>query len=229
MNKNFLWLSFALLLHCQRQTTSPSRIPDAPTLLPAPADSLTDEHGIDAIPEMDAILVEWIPGPDYEGYALYRRSAQEATYQRLKKFSAADSSYTDTRVALNVRYFYYLTAQNDLENWSPPSDTVSYMLIEKATNLFYLQPDNQFQWHQQHIPPRRYILKLFNAMSGQLVWMRRIEPLYHQDEQSVSYNDDGSAGDQTLASGTEYTWRIDSVGPSAGSGSESMWASISVP
>jgi hypothetical protein len=224
MNRAVIFLLFTILSACQKQSTLPHNIPKAPVLLPTPADTLNIERGLDAVPERDAIQVDWMRGGDYEVYALYRRSAMDAKFYLQQKFNSSDSSYLDTNVMLNVRYDYYLVAQNESEYWSPPSDTVSYMLIEKASNLFFSVQDQTFHWHQQEIPPRQFVLKLFEDRTLDLIWLRKVTPLYQQSEQSLQYNDDGKAMKTELAPGTSYIWRIDSIGPTDHSGSESQWS-----
>ena len=51
----------------------------------------------------------------------------------LVKLSGSVQSFIDSlNVQVGRRYYYYITALNDDEVESLPSDTLSYMLLEKA-------------------------------------------------------------------------------------------------
>jgi hypothetical protein len=229
MNRYLYLCIIYVFFACQKQSTAPPQLPSAPVLWSSPADTSTQERGIDAIPERNALQIEWHTDYLYDGYALYRRSGNETRFLLVWKFGREDSSFIDDTVLLNVRYDYYLRAQNEFGTWSPPSDTVSYMLIEKVTDLFFSPQDNSFRWQQQLIPPRGFLLKLYNNQTKKLIWMRQVAPLYQYSEQAVTFNDDGKALEPTLSSGMEYYWRIDSVGPTTHSGSESSWSSFIMP
>ncbi|MBN1997405.1 hypothetical protein JW935_07630 [candidate division KSB1 bacterium] len=226
--KRLLFLFTCLLIgvFCQKGPNNPDPLPPAPDLIRTLPDTSIIEGGIDAIPEYDAIRIEWIDRPIYEKYALYRKAANEDVFLLLHFSPAGDSAFTDMiNISLNTRYYYYLKGMDENGNWSAPSDTLNYLLIPKVNNLVYSTSDSSFYWSRQEIPPRSFIVKLFTKADNRLVWRCQIEPIYHQSVQYVKFNVDGTAKQQ-LQSGIWYIWRIDSVGPAQNSGSESGWNSF---
>lgn len=225
-----LFAFVTLLIFCQKQTNEAKELLDPPVLLASPADTLVEERGIDAIPESDAIRVEWLREDRFAGYSLFRRSDEEEDFALLKKIAGQDSFYVDREVELNKRYYYYLLGKDEKNLWSEPSDTVDYMLLPKAYNLSVsLQEQITFLWHVVDITPAFYILKLFDDLLDQAIWVSTVPSDYEGLEETATYNWDGRAVLPNLQSGRKYRWRIDIVGPAVNSGSESRWHKFVMP
>ena len=87
------------------------REPAKVTLISSSTDTSKVEEGIDAIPESDAIRIEWQPSIDdlVTGYSLYRSSDQE-DFEKIALISIPDSTYEDLAVEIYERYYYYIRA-----------------------------------------------------------------------------------------------------------------------
>ncbi|MBC7187691.1 MAG: hypothetical protein H5U38_11720 [Calditrichaeota bacterium] len=216
--------SFFLL--CSKNVTE-ERGPAAPILLPPPDELAVVEKGIDAVPEADAIQLDWLApeGEEVAGFRLYRRTGRSGPFLLLKSFKAQDSTYVDAAgIEIGTRYFYFMTAVDYSGRESAPSDTVDYMLVPKAFNLHCsagLTP--VFRWHVQDYPAQ-YVLKLFDLSDGSKVWFSLVPSSYQGQEEVVTYNWDGAAAAPALVSGRQYRWRVDVVGVERNSGSESAWS-----
>jgi len=222
---------FILVIYCSKQIDKPENLVQAPILLSSPPDTLVNERGIDAVPEDDAIRVEWINEDRFVKYTLYRKSEDEEDFSLLANATENDSFIVDQQdIFINKRYYYYLTARDRDGHWSEPSDTVDYMLVAKAYNLAVSFQDKlRFHWNVVEITPDRYILKLFDDKTDSVVWFSRVSSNYQGTEESVDYNWDGRAVTAQLTSGVKYRWRIDIIGPTAHSGSESNWHKFIMP
>lgn len=201
----------------------------APRLLPSPPDTALVEIGIDAVDFGDFIQLDWQPaeGTRPVGYRIYRSRQKQTDFAVLVELSGTRTSYIDSSgIQLGIRYYYYLTALDDDQNESLPSDTLSYLLVEKASLLSNtLEPQPSFSWHVGAIPAEFYVLKLVEADTDRRIWVTRVKSSYSQSEQ-VKFNYDGTAAEETLRSGIPYRWRVDVIGPAANSGSESRWKSF---
>ncbi|MDH7561408.1 MAG: hypothetical protein QHJ34_14435, partial [bacterium] len=201
--------------------------PPAPILLKPPDDLAVVEKGIDAVPEADAIQLDWLApdGEDLAGFRLYRRTGRSGAFLLLKSFKAQDSTHVDAAgIEVGTRYFYLMTAVDHFGRESAPSDTVDYQLVPKAFNLHCtasLTP--VFRWHVQDYPGQ-YVLKLFDLSDGSKVWFSLVQSSYTGQEEVVPYNWDGTAAASALVSGRQYRWRVDVVGVERNSGSESAWS-----
>jgi hypothetical protein len=219
------------IIACSKQPTNDQPLLPAPVLISSPADTLVIERGIDAIPDADAIQVDWELNTAFAGYELYRAKQDEGTFVLLKKFGKTDSSYIDYQnITLNKRYYYLLKGFDKKQNESVPSDTVDYMVIEKAFNLSVTLADPIiFHWQVKEVLSPFYVLKVFDDVTGENVWLCKISSAFHGLEEQVTYNWDGKAGLSRLSSGRRYRWRVDIVGPSTRSGSESGWDQFVMP
>ena len=205
------------------------RLP-APHLLPSPPDTALVEEGIDAVEFGDFIQLDWRPRGEARPfqYKIYRRSEKDQAFTMLVKLSGSVQSFIDSlNVQVGRRYYYYITALNDDEVESLPSDTLSYMLLEKAFLLSNTaSPVPVFSW-QVSTSPETFVLKLIEADTGEKVWVTQIKSSYSQMEQIV-FNADGSSRIDSLRRNVTYKWRIDIVGPSMNSGSESQWKRFTI-
>ncbi len=220
-------ICFCLFLACTENEEEQPLL-RAPEILESPNDMDELENGIDAVPQADAIQVQWINEDIYTGYQIHRKAQDEQNFTLLAEAAEGDSAFVDTNIELFKRYYYYLTGFDD--NQSMPSDTVNYMLVTKAYNLSVsLQQEIRFHWQLEDIAPDEYILKLFKDATGEKIWFSRIQSSYQGMSESVVYNWDGTAAFNDLERGVQYRWRIDIVGPANFSGSESAWHRFIVP
>ncbi len=226
------FIVFCCALHCDRQTTTPEPLAIRVMFVPASADTMVIERGIDAVPESDAIQLQWQRHNGLSEYRLFRKSADELAYRLLAVMTGQDSIYTDSdNIRLNVRYFYYLIAANYEGRATLPSDTVDYQLLPKPVNLAQAFRQDTLLFHWQPAPqslPDYYLLKLFDDATAQLIWLTQI-PSYQAIEEKVVYNRDGRARMARLESGKQYRWRVDAVGSVARCGSESQWQKFTAP
>jgi hypothetical protein len=216
-------------LGCDPQPTEPEDRLEAPVLLSPPDDMAVDEAGLDAIPGRNAIGVVWRTAQERSRYQLYRRAEDEDRFSHLAEVQAPDTSYVDGQVALYKRYAYYVTHTSGART-SPPSDTLDYMLVEKAINLSVSLADSLlFYWQIQGTPPDRYIVKLFDDVTQEAIWISRVPSGYEGTDESVTFNWDGEAGLDPLRRDRRYRWRVDIVGPALNSGSESRYHYFVLP
>jgi len=215
---------FLLCLGCS--TEFEDKGPPPPTLLPPPDDLAVVEKGIDAVPEGDAIQLDWLPsdGQEVAGYRLYRRAGRTGAFLLLKSFRAQDTTFVDpSGIEVGTRYFYFMTAVDRAGREGSPSDTVDYMLVPKAFSLHCTAtPTPIFRWHV-HDYPAQYVLKLFDLNDGTKIWFSVVQSDYADQDEEVPYNWDGTAAIPVLTAGRTYRWRVDVVGTERNSGSESAW------
>lgn len=216
---------FFLLLFCRKQATDVEPIVEIPFIIPTPADTAVVERGLDAVPELDAIQIEWQRSSQYQGCKIYRRCEDEDEFRVVARMGVNDSLFLDSNeIFTNKRYYYYLRAHDGQQNWSEPSDTVHYKLLPKAINLSIIAGDSlQFNWQVQEITPGYYVIKLFDNQTAEDIWISLVPSGYAGMEESALFNSDGRAKIQKLIPGRRYRWRIDIVGATLFSGSESRW------
>ncbi|RME00371.1 MAG: hypothetical protein D6814_03635 [Calditrichaeota bacterium] len=183
------------------------------------------EIGIDAVESGDYIQLDWQTSGTQkpENFRIYRREGKSEDFVQIAQVSGNKTTFLDSSgIKIGTRYYYYLTAVNDDDVESEASDTLSYLLVEKAFLLSNtLQPVPVFTW-QVRTNPEVYVLKLIEADTERKIWVTKVRSAYSQTEQ-VKYNIDGTALLDSLQTGVAYKWRIDIVGPAENSGSESSW------
>jgi len=218
-------LDVLLLSNCKKNADNPVPIPEAPVILSSPPDTVLTEKGIDAIPDNNAIQIQWELDSIFNGYRLYKKSQKDEIFSLAADLGEADSLYIDEKnVVFNVRYFYFIKGVDENGTWSESSDTVNYMLIAKAFNLLVSSEEHLlFHWQFYDYSPEMYILKLFDAQDDNLIWMSEIMPSYETLDEQAQFNWDGKAKIRQLVPGKAYQWRVDIRGPSLNSGSESHW------
>jgi hypothetical protein len=222
-------LGFAAAWQCDTQPTQHQEAVPPPYFVLAPDDTTQAEYGVDAIPESDAIFLQWQRATVHDRFRLFRRTRDEKSFTFIATLSGADTTFIDP-VAVGIRCYYYLIAGDEGENWSAPSDTVDYLLIDKAAQLKVLfGPPIEFQWQFQGTNPGQYILRLVDEESAQLVWLSLVRSAYQGPQEKANYNWDGEAKEPVLVSGRRYRWRIDCRGSEKHSGSESVWQRFIVP
>ncbi len=220
-----------LTFHCKPKNSNQAvQNPQPPVMVPKSSETAGKEKGIDAVPEADAIFVEWFSTKDetVRHWKLFRRDSQQG-FELIITLTAVDTSYLDENVETGKRYFYFLTAVNAAGLESLPSDTVSYKLLPKPVNLgniLTVRPD--FEWHFIGVPPVLYVLRLFQNPSKRLIWLSQVTPNYGATEH-VRFNWDGKAIEDSLQRGISYYWRVDEIGAELNCGSESNWKIFTIP
>ena len=221
----FFLVIVLFLFACDKEVNKPEVLADPPVLIQSPSETDLSEAGIDAIPENDAIQIQWELNTELKGYKLYRRAQNEDQFSVIRTFNDKDSIFYDSEnITYNTRFFYCLEGKDKNNNWTEPSDTLDYMLVVKAFNLYQTAGENlTFHWQFQDFSPEMYYLKLYDEATDDLIWMSEVQPSYTTLEEQVEYNWDGRALKQALDSNRSYRWRIDVKGPDRNSGSESNW------
>lgn len=210
-------------ISCEENGTSPEPELARPRFVSAAPDSAELEAGIDAVPEEEAIFLQWRRETSLAGFELNRRREGERDFVRLTALTAADSSYLD-RTPAGVRCFYYLRGVDDGGRYSAPSDTADYLLLPKATALMITAGDTmRFSWAMTGMRPSAYLIRLEAEESGTVVWICSVEPNFTTTRESARWNQNRRARQECLSRGVKYRWRIDCVGASPHSGSESAW------
>jgi len=223
-----LLLAAICLLACSDNSSGPEVLLPVPKIFPNPPDMSEQERGIDAIEDMDAFIIEWQPDEQYEGFELYRRAENEEKYQLVKTIGKQDSFFVDvvadSNVQLNMRYYYYIRGFDEKKHKSEPSDTVDYKLLPKAMSLSESMAEKlMFHWSVPDFSFESYVLKLYDITAEEYIWIMRVYTSYQGTDESVGFNTDGNAKISQLTRNQHYRWRIDVVGPSPNSGSESNW------
>jgi len=259
MKNSFFCISILFIyLAC----TQPDEVKDPPpqkvdiVLKTVYSDTLANEQGIDAEPNPSGggnmIQIMWKYHPQtskLSHFNIYRsvftltsKVFELVGVKYIDGLSLSDTMYNDTKdLVKDTRYSYVVTAvdKNDLE--SSHSDTVSYMLTEKAVELSLnnsspsdiTSTDLWFKWAvESGETPERYYLRIERIISQTfhpLVYVEEIKSTYQTPQ---SYNLTGNWLKQTLENG-QYRWRIDCVGNEdyareLYSGAESDWAFFSV-
>lgn len=241
-----MWLAILALLifGCEKGLTRGDTTPPAPpVLLPHPPDSLASEHGIDAVPENDYIRLEWLPNEeeDLAGYEIYRATWPDTTdfklirilgKEQVQTIIDGDTTYNywdDTAVADSSELFftkfrYAMKAYDEADNKSNLSEAVDYGLLEK---IILYQPHDTvntpvptFKWDDPNLSSTGYILKVYDLNLAEMIWISGTI-IAHKD--SIQYNADQKATQDSLIADHQYKWRIDAIGPDYTFGSESKW------
>ncbi|MDZ7374612.1 MAG: hypothetical protein ONB23_11670 [candidate division KSB1 bacterium] len=218
-----LALAIILLAGCGEEAAGPRLSLPAPVLLPPPSDLAEEERGLDAVPDRDAIQIEWQRYLDEQAAVeIYRACDRPVSFAKIASVGARDTCYLDEGVAIGRRYWYFLVARRGSER-SRPSDTLSYRLLDKP---YALSEEGGrvpiFRWQVREVPVA-YVIKLFDGTADTRVWFAVVTPDYGALVEQVRFNSDGSAVVDSLVSGRVYRWRVDVVAPEAAAGAESNW------
>lgn len=242
---SFILFVFLIIFGCTEQENVPQDPPEKVRLVQKEAgfDTMGVERGIDAEPNplggSNFIQLMWYRHEQeatLSHFKIYRSEHPEGTvnYNLIatteNRPNKLDTLYLDTQeLSINNRYYYYVTAINQDNAESEPSDTVYYTLVEKATDLslnnnisVITQPVMNFRW--SIVPsqaPDFYILRIERFLSDSFHPLIYID-LIQDYNNPVQYNL-GGTWLKTLFSNGQYRWRVDCVGPDLLSGSESDW------
>ncbi len=197
-------------------------------MIPVVADTCWIEQGIDAVPEGDAIRLEWIPSEEeyVASYRVYRSTLREGPYETAGISAAGDSAFVDSGVVPNMRYYYYVQALSEDGISSDPSDTVDYRLLEKAVGLIpggvIAGFGGLFSWEDPN-NEAYYIIRVEESGTGNRIWIGRKNSGYTGGREEAEFNFDGNAAQPILQNGLEYRWRVDVGSAQENCGSESQW------
>ncbi len=226
-------------VYCKDQSNQ-SPPPAKVQLVTKTAENDPVEHGIDAIPEKDAIFLEWHPNTEKNlaGYIVYRSEVENSQFVEVGKitkyYEKIDTTFTDSLVALNTRYYYFVRAFDDLNQIGDPSDTVSYKLWVKPVLFAPVGAISD--------PTTIVFIWEFNASFVPNTFVFRIERLGSSGftnffTQDFSLGDDYTPHQEweisklplssPLPTGM-YRWRIDPIGNEPLYGAESNWMMFAV-
>lgn len=223
-----------VILNCDKKVNSGGRKPFPLTMLYPTPDTLQVERGIDAIPEGNVIQVAWIPKDDSDirHYLLYRTRDIDNPFIRYAQIAPSDSIYLDENVFINNRYYYFMYVVNNDGLQSDPSDTVDYMLVEKAIELHVTlendrsRPDFTWTDPNPHLTPY-YTIRVLKDATEEYVWISKVETQFNEiPKQTIRFNETGNAFVDSLETNVIYKWRVDIQGVEDASGSESEWETI---
>lgn len=242
MVKGFLvWFAVALaaLSGCQSGSGSQEEPPPRVQLIPKGPEDAVEEKGIDAVPESDAIYLEWFPVNDMDlvAYDIFRQANDSSgtfikvgSVQRQFENEVLPTSFIDSTVSLNVRYYYYVEARDEAGLSSEPSEKTSYMLVDKPSlqSPSGVMQDTLFVWDfSENYVPLEFVFRLERKEGENFVPFH----LYVGDLQFnlLAHQEWGMHRLQlfNLPPGF-YRWRIDVLGSEPNQGAESNWKTFVV-
>lgn len=218
------------ILSCDKSVSTSGNKPSTVIFVTKTADTSVVERGIDAVPDGNRIRIEWLLNTEeeVERYNIYRSEEDKDKFTLIS--TTVDTVYEDM-VETFTRYYYYVTAETDEGMTSEPSDTIDYMLLEKAT---LLSPDDtvdtgepKFIWRDTNDPfYHEYIIRVVQSEPEQTIWIAVKErESYNSDQEEIVFNAVSKAAVAQLLPDIHYKWRVDILGDST-KGSESNWRSI---
>lgn len=230
-----------VLYNCSSEDVNRVDPPARVILVAKSSDSSAVEAGIDAIyldesPAKNAIFLEWHPNTEttLAGYSIYRSEFADRNYASLgkitKSFNVIDTTFIDKSVSLNQRYYYFVRAYDDLQQFGEPSDTVSYKLVENpilsspagsignvTAPLFIWDFNSEFIPHYFVFRVERRETGAFENYCTKLLEMS-VDYVAHQEWSLIKLT-----GIPSIPAG-EYRWRIDAIGTEFDTeGAESAW------
>lgn len=218
------------ILSCDKSVSTSGNKPSTVIFVTKTADTSVVERGIDAVPDGNRIRIEWFQNPEeeVERYNIYRSEENNDDFSLIS--NTIDTVYEDM-VETFTKYYYYVSAETDEGMTSEPSDTISYMLLEKAT---LLSPDDtvntgepKFIWRDTNDPfYHEYIIRVVQVETEQTIWSSVKErESYDSDQEEIVFNADSEAAVVQLLPDILYKWRVDILGDEK-KGSESNWKPI---
>jgi len=236
----FLTIISLFFFACNQEEVNKVDPPAKVTLVSKSDDSVAVEKGIDAIyldaqPDRNAIFLEWHPNQEkiLAGYVIYRSEFSNRNYvniARITKEFSIDTTFIDNSVSLLTRYYYFVRAFDDLDQYGQSSDTVNYSLVDHPvlSSPYGDIGGNQapmFIWDfNPSFVPHYFVFRL-DRKENQVFTSFYIQKL---DLEMSSYDPHQEwrlnrlTGMDSLTSG-EYRWRIDPVGSELNQGAESVW------
>jgi len=240
-----LFFMFSLLIRCENGDVNKEPPPARVLLVERTPDTGAIEHGIDAKfnpnqTETNSIFIEWHPNQEktLSGYYVYRSESFDKNYVAVGKitrdYGIIDTTYEDNNVSLHQRYYYFVKAFDEFNQFSEPSDTVNYKLVENPIlsepNPGYNASNSPvFVWNfNVNYIPGSFIFRLlkkegevFKPLITEEIWLD-VEYKTHQE-----WSLDKISPYLTLPTGN-YKWRIDIIGSEDFHGAESDWLDFTV-
>jgi hypothetical protein len=238
----FVFATFCIGMSCDQGEVNKVDPPPAVKIVQKNSDTSVVETGIDALydpssPDNNYIYLEWYRNPENRlaGYDIYRSTAANRNFQAIARVTGRnrlgiDTVFIDKTVSLNQRYYYFIRAFDDLDQYGEPSDTSEYELIEIPVLSYPVYNIGNitspiFKWSfANSINPHFFVFRLEKNQNEVYVNIHtklceRITDYKTDQEwdlQKLHYA-------STLTAGT-YRWRIDSIGSERDRiGSESTW------
>lgn len=238
----FGYISF-FLVNCDDEVNKeppPARV----VLADKAPDTSAIEHGIDAEfdenrSEANSIFLEWHPNREktLAGYYVHRSEFPDKNFVSVGKitkvYDIIDTNFIDNTALIHQTYYYFVKAFDEFDQFSEPSDTVHYELIEHPI-LQDPNPSNTsnapiFRWEFRGTTPQFFVFRLMKRnvdASYVPVYIKLLEiSVEYGSLQEWSLKKLTSLN--TLSSGM-YRWRIDPYG-SEFQGAESSWLLFGVP
>jgi len=222
----FLLVIFVLFSTCGKNLEDPDP-PSRPQWVEKSLPYDTTESGIDADPNGDVIVLEWLTGTeeDLDFYRIYRASGStESDFDLLDEMSAdpvagSENEYIDENVELDRIYFYFLRAVDQAGNLSPRSDTIEYKITQKVNilspsgTISTVKPT--FQWADPVSSSSEYVIRVEKISPNRVIWLAGVTRQTYSvgETQSLVYG----AGtifhlaQSELSRGVNYRWRLDAV------------------
>jgi len=237
-----VFVSFFIAVRCDQGEVNKVDPPPAVNIVFKNSDTSVVERGIDALydassPDNNYIYLEWYRNPENRlaGYEIYRSTTANRNFLAIARVTTRnrlgiDTVFIDKSVSLNQRYYYFVRAFDDLDQYGEPSDTTEYELIEIPVLSYPVYnigniPSPIFRWSfANSINPHFFVFRLEKNQNELYVNIHT-----KLCERITDYKTDQEWDLQklhyvsTLTAGT-YRWRIDSIGSERDRiGSESTW------
>ena len=226
-----LIIIFSFIFSCT--TTGPDNpVPPKRLLMierPDGADTLEFVRGISTLPDIEnKIQIMWQkPGinENIKSFRIFRSFDKEGLINYNLFFTLSvnnpgnpDTIFIDSEVEIGTSYHYFITAVNNDNLESEPSDTVSFKLLDKAE---LLDPQNgneinqresiTFHWYREETPPN-YVIRIeeyYTDTFHPLVYVHKIFNTKYDPHQQYTISQE--IADDILTNGRNYRWRIDSI------------------
>lgn len=199
--------------------------PARPRWVPRSAPTDTLQQGIRPYSDSEAIYLEWYQNieEDLSGYRIYRgrqidQKIEFETIADIEAYTASgsDTTHIDDTAVLDTDYSYFLKAYDQAGNFSEPSDTIRYRLIQKVEPL---SPRGEittgtpsFEWYDFTSEAYEYVLRLETRYAREVIWISRFSRSNYGDfSQDIDYNQDSSASLNSLEPGSSYQWSIRAI------------------
>jgi len=225
-SKIFLFIICLLFSSCGENLEDPDP-PSRPQWIEKSLPYDTTESGIDADPNGDVIVLEWLTGneDDLDSYRIYRTSGStEEDFILLDEMNAnpvagSESEYIDENITVGSFYFYFIRAVDQAGNLSPRSDTLEYKITQKVNilspsgTIATVKPT--FQWADPVSASSEYVIRVEQFSPNRVIWLAGLTRQTYTvgEPQSLVYG----AGtvfylaQSELSRGVNYRWRLDAV------------------
>ena len=206
------------------------------------------ETGIGQDPNTGGIFLQWYTTEGANEYRVYRSDTVDAQSNPFNFSIVGDltstSSPSDTATIdasllnVGVRYYYYVKAYASDGAASVPSDTISFVLLERpqliypSVNAALSKGSLYFEWFD-HTGGGYTVIRVKDIylIPSVWVWVSNRFQIF-ETQPSKSFNFDGTAI-LPLTSGHSYQWRVDrfNIDGTTGlpdAGSRSVWGTFSI-